>query len=155
MRTMTLALVAIAACGLTGCSSEYDSAEMKLRYHPPRGVKLLEEQAGPPRLARFTSGLEIRSFDQAPPAIVEDKLEDLLKVVSPDAPGAIISARLGSISAGKVVRWALKDEAGRTIVYFVPRGSRYLVISMRASEGRYAELESQLELSLASLRVRD
>ncbi len=159
MRTKTLSWMLIAstaaALGLAGCSNEFDSAELKVRYRPPRGVKLVGEQPGPPRVARFSSGLEIRAVESAPPAYQDDKLEDLLAVVSPEATGAIISARVGTLAAGKVVRWTLKDEAGRTLVYFVPRQSRYLVLSLRASEGRYADLENQLELSLASLRVRD
>lgn len=155
MRKMTLAWAAVAALGLIGCSSEFESAEMKVRYHPPRGVKLVEEKAGPPRVAQFSSGFEIRAVESAPPAYQEDKLEDLLKVIAPDAQGAIISARPGSLDAGKVVRWALKDEAGRTLVYFVPRSGRYLVLTLRASEGRYSQLENDLELSLASLHVRD
>ncbi|HEY3449509.1 MAG TPA: hypothetical protein VGK67_24360 [Myxococcales bacterium] len=155
MRTMTLAWAAIAALGLIGCSNEFESAEMKVRYHPPRGVKFVDEVPGPPRVAHFSSGLEIRSVDTPPPAYQEDKLEDLLKVVSPEASGAIISARPGSLDAGKVVRWTLKEEGRRTIVYFVPRTTRYLVISMSASEGRYSDAENQLELSLSSLRVKD
>ena len=146
---------ALATVGMLGCSSQYESAEMKVRYHPPRGVKLLEEQAGPPRVARFSSGLEIRSVDGVPPEIQEDKLEPLLQAISPGLSGDIISARVGSLAAGKVVRWTLKDDGKRTLVYFVPRQARYLVLTMTAAEGRYGDLENQFELSLASLKVRD
>ena len=155
MQIQTVARATLLAVCLVGCSSEFESDQMKLRYHPPHGVKLVGEEAGPPRVVRFSSGLEIRSFDAKPPAIEEDKLEALVQVVSPGAAGAVISARLGSIDAGKVVRWTLKEEGKRTLVYFLPRPNRYLVISMTASESHYADLENQLELSLSSLKVHD
>lgn len=150
----TLTWVALAAFGL-GCSNRFDSEAMALKYHPPHGVDLVDEQAGPPRVARFSNGLEIRSIEGAAPAVQEDKLEDLLKVVSPGVQGAIISARPGTIDAGQVVRWTIKEDAKRTLVYFVPRPKRYLVLTLTAPESRYSNLESQLELSLSSLKMKD
>jgi len=155
MRRATMMGAVLVILTTLGCTSGYDSAEMKVRYRPPRGVKLVEEQAGPPRVARFSSGLEIRSVASPPPAIEEGKLEALLQVVRPGSEGEIISAREGSLDAGKVVRWTLKGDGARTLVYYVPRPTRYLVLSLSASEGRYADLENQFELSLASLRVSD
>jgi hypothetical protein len=145
---------ALLALGL-GCNGAYESAEMKLRYQPPHGVKLVEEQPGPPRVARFSSGFEIRSVDAAPPAIDPDKLDDLLPQVSPGMTGSLISSRAGELAAGKVVRFTLKDADKRSLIYFLPLSKRYVVLTLTAPENRYAELETQLELSLSSLHVHD
>ena len=153
-----LALWGLLAFGL-GCSGTYESAAMKVRWELPRGVKLLEEQAGPPRVARFSDGVEIREVQAAPPAIEEGKLEELLPKIGAQAgvatTGNIISARLGDLPPGKVVRWTLKDGDKRGLVYFLPSGKRFLVISLMGAEGHYAQMENQFELSLSSLRVRD
>lgn len=140
---------------LAGCTRTYDSGELKVHYKPPRGVKLVEEQAGPPHLARFSSGLEIRSFDGEPVAIEEEKLEGLLAQIDPAATGSVISARIGTLPPGKAVRWTIKDGETRRLVYYLPAKGRYLVLSLSAPDARYMELETDLELSLASLRLRE
>ncbi len=157
MRTTALAVVSALALG--GCSHEFDSEALKLKYHPPRGASLAEEKAGPPRVARFTLGLELRSVDGAPPAIDEGRLADLLKEVAEKAgttpPGELISSRAGSIPAGPVARWALRDPEGRTVIYYVPGKARFLLITQRASEAAFGEAENQLELSMGTLKLRE
>ncbi|MBI5547390.1 MAG: hypothetical protein HY901_26200 [Deltaproteobacteria bacterium] len=153
MKTKLLAVVLLVVGW--GCSGAYDSPEMKVRYQPPHGTRLLEEQPGPPRVARFSSGLEIRSVNAQPPAIEEGKLEALLAQVSPGIKGDIINARMGTLDAGRVVRWSIKEAEGRTLIYYLPRTDRYLVLSLSAPDSRFATLESQFELSLATLKIRD
>lgn len=150
-------ILAILGAGLlAACANPYESAALKVRYQPPRGVTLVEEQAGPPAVARFSSGLEIRSVSKAPPAFEEGKLEALYQGIARAAglsgSGAVLSARAGRIPAGPVVRFAVKEEDSRSLVYLLAASQRYLVVSLTAPKGA---LETDFERSLASLRLKD
>lgn len=149
MKTWHVVASTVLVVGL-GCSSTYESAEMKIRYQPPRGVKLVEEQPGPPRVARFTSGIEMRSVEAAPPEIDEDQLDALLSRLGA-ADGIVQSARVGTLRQHKTVRWAMRKGDKRSIIYFVPAGKRYLLLTLTAPASRFAALETRFERSLASL----
>ena len=152
-------LAIIGACGLlAACAGPYESAALKLQYEPPRGTTLVEEQAGPPAVARFTSGLEIRSVPETAPAIEEGNLEALYAQIANKAGlparGVLATARPGRIPAGPVVRFSLKERGSRSLVYFLAAGERFLVLSLTSPEARAAAQETGFERSLASLRLR-
>ncbi len=153
-------ILAIVGAGLlAACSNSYESAALKVRYQPPRGVTLVEEKAGPPAVARFSSGLEIRSVAEAPPAVEEGRLEALYEGIARAAGlperGAVVSARAGRIPAGPVVRFALKEEDSRSLVYLLSASQRFIVVSFTAPKARATTLETDFERSLASLRLKD
>ncbi len=152
--------LALAAAGLVAaCGNSYQSASLKVRYQPPRGVTLVEELPGPPAVARFSSGLEIRSVAEALPAVDDGRLEALYSGVARAAGlsgrGAILSARSGRIPAGPVVRFAVQEEGSRSLVYFLAGNGRYLVVSLTPPKARAAALETDFERSLASLRLQE
>ena len=140
---------------LAGCKgNEVRSTALKLSWKPPRGVSLLEEA---PNLIRFTEGVEVHSVDGEPPPIDEGQLDALLlnafgraKI---DLLPTRISARIGSVPAGAVARWVLSGGGGRALHYYLPLKGRFLTISMTAPEGAFGTLESQLDLSLSSLKI--
>jgi len=155
---MRLGMVLMLLLGLSACSTSFDSALLKVRYVPPSGVKLSSEEAGPPAVARFSQGIELRMVTGPAPAIDEahfdlllDALRDGAKVA---APGKLVSARPGTLSIGAVVRLEVKGEGTRSLVYFIPLEGRYLVASLTAPEARYGMLEAQVERSLSSLSTR-
>jgi hypothetical protein len=156
---MRRTFVALAVTLVAGCSNRFDSAIVKVRYQPPRGASLLEEQAGPPAVARFSSGLEIRSVQGAPPDVDEARLDALYPLVASKAglavEGALASARSGRIPAGSVVRFAVKGGGSRSVVYFLPAARRFLVLSLTSPEARAAAQETGFERSLGTLRLRD
>lgn len=142
---------------LAGCSNRFESAGMKVRYQPPRGVELSAESAGLPRVASFTGGIELRSVQASPPAIDEGALAPLFQTVTGAAglqvPGTVTDSRLGSIPAGKVVRWAVRDAGSRSLVYFLPAGDRFLVLRLESPDAGADRRENQFELSLSSLKL--
>jgi hypothetical protein len=151
-------LITALLIGLPACSNAYDSALLKVRYAPPSGVKLSTEEAGPPAVARFSQGIELRAVAATPPVPDEahfdallDQLREGAKVA---APGKLSSARPGSLPIGPVVRLEVKGEGTRSLVYFVPLEGRYLVLSLTAPEARYGMLEALVERSLSSLEAR-
>ena len=140
---------------VAGCKgNEVKSTALKLSWKPPRGVSQVEETAD---VLRFTQGVEIHSIEGAPPPIDEGKLDLLLLDVFPRAKIDLlptrISARVGSVPAGSVARWVLAGGGGRALHYYLPLKGRFLTISMTAPEGDFGTRESQLDLSLASLKV--
>ncbi|MHB8879341.1 MAG: hypothetical protein ACYC8T_37070 [Myxococcaceae bacterium] len=155
MRTSFILALCLA---LAGCSNTFESALLKVKYEPPRGVKLSGEETGPPAVARFTQGIELRSVPAAPPTVDEAHLEALLEEVRAasklSAPGRMVSARTGTLSIGPVVRFEVKDRDSRSLVYFIPLEGRYLVASVTAPESRYGMLETQVERSLSTLERR-
>jgi hypothetical protein len=157
MRTLSLALLA-GVLALTGCSRTYDSELLGLKYEPPRGFDFLEEKPGPPRLARFSKGLELLSADTALPAVEEAHLADILQKAwrssgMPAEPGNVISSRVGTLHSAPVARYALHDGGSRTLLYVVPRGASFLMVRFTSSDAGYAQLESLVERSLGSLRL--
>ncbi len=142
---------------LAGCSNRFESAEMKVRYQPPRGVELVGESAGPPRVASFTGGLELRSVQGQPPAIDEAGLAPLFQAVTRAAglqvAGTVADSRLGSIPAGKVVRWSVRDGGQRSLIYYLPAGDRFLLLRLESPEAGADRRENQFELSLSSLKL--
>lgn len=158
LAAVRLPVLAASLLALSACSNAYDSALLKVRYTPPSGMKLTSEVAGPPAVATFGQGLELRAVAGAAPAIDEahfdallDQLREGAKVA---APGRLSSARPGSLPVGAVVRFEVKGEGTRSLVYFVPLEGRYLVVSLTAPEARYGMLEAQVERSLSSLEAR-
>ncbi len=144
---------------VAACSNHYDSAVVKVRFQPPRGASLLDEQAGPPAVARFSSGLEIRSVLGAPPAVDEANLAALYPLITSRAglavEGSLASARSGQIPAGSVVRFAVKGGGSRSVVYFLPAAHRFVLVSLTSPEARAAAQETGFERSLGTLRLRD
>ncbi len=152
MRTWLL----VAALVLAGCKGdEVKSTVNQLSWKPPRGVALTTETAG---TLSFSGGVEIHSVPGTPAPLGEEgQLDALLLTALTGAKleplDKRISGRLGDIPAGKVARWVLSGHGERALHYYLPLKDRYLLISMRASEAAFGPKESQLDLSLSSLKI--
>ena len=147
--------IVIAALALGGCkSNEVKSTQNGLTWKPPRGVSLVEEAPG---VLRFSDGVEVHSVSGEAPAIDESQLDALLLAVLPRAHveplEKRISARGGSIPAGAVARWVLAGGGNRALHYYLPLKGRFLLISLTAPEDSFGTKESQLDLSLSSLKI--
>ncbi|MBS1152015.1 MAG: hypothetical protein H6Q89_3713 [Myxococcaceae bacterium] len=149
--------VAVAlALALAGCKSdEVKSAAHQLSWKPPRGVSLSAEHPGG---LSFTGGVELYSIAGAPvPLGEEGQLDTLLLTALGGAKveplPKRISGRLGDIPAGKVARWVLAGNGQRALHYYLPLKDRYLLISMTTGEAAFGAKESQLDLSLSSLKI--
>lgn len=159
MRNTILMLLA-GALALCGCSRTYESGLLGLEYEPPRGFELLNEQQGPPALARFSKGLELRSAEAKLPEISEAHLDAILRQAwkasgTEGEPGEVVSARVGTVRNLPVARYALREGGSRTLVYVVPHDARFVLVRLTTSESAYAQLESLVERSLGSLKLRD
>lgn len=147
---MVIALV------LGGCKGdEVKSAALGLSWKPPQGVSLANEAAG---LLSFSGGVELRSIPGAPPPLGEEGQLDALLLTALTAAkveplAKRISGRLGDIPAGKVARWVLSGGGQRALHYYLPLSDRFLLISMTAPEAAFGTKESQLDLSLSSLKI--
>jgi hypothetical protein len=147
--------IVVAALAWVGCKSgELKSDALKLSWKPPRSVTLVEER---PDALLFSSGVQIHSIAGEPPPIDEGKLDALLSTILSAAKleplEKRISARVGSIPAGPVARYVLAGGGQRSLYYYLPLQGRFLLISLSAAEAGFGAQESQLDLSLSSLKI--
>jgi hypothetical protein len=122
-------------------------------------VKVVEEGPGPPAVARFTGGVELRSVSSPLPDLDPRQVEDLLPHVVQEGklafPGArLVSAKVGSLPVGPVARFDLKGEQDRVLLYVIPDGERFLVIWLTVPAGDDGRREARFERSLASLSFK-
>jgi hypothetical protein len=152
-----LRVAVILAAASAGCSRLYESPVLWIRYQPPRGFKFVAEESGPLPTARFSPDLEIRSIPGAPGKLDEDTLAKLLaetlSAASLPAPGRIVSSRVGTLPAGPVARYVADYPSGHALIYVIPDKDRRLLVTFTANDPRYAELETRVEMSLATLRI--
>ncbi len=146
----------LAVVFLVGCKGdEMKSATHHLSWKPPRGVVLTSET---PSALLFSQGVKITVIPGAPPALPEEGgldalLLTALKTAGDEPLDKRISGRLGSVPAGKVARWVLSGGGQRALHYYLPAKNRALVISMVADEAAFGTRESQLDLSLSTLKI--
>jgi hypothetical protein len=149
-------IAVMAALVLAGCKSdEVKSEAHKLSWKPPRGVTLNTDT--PERLS-FTGGVEIYDLIGTPAPLGEEGQLDALLLTALAAAKVEplqtrISGRLGDIPAGKVARWVMSGGGTRALHYYLPLKGRALLISMTAGEAAFGAKESQLDLSLSSLKI--
>ena len=144
-------VLALAACK----GDEVKSQAHKLSWKPPRGVTLLTET---PEGLSFSEGVMIRALPGTPAPLGEEGQLDALLLTAlagakVDPLPTRISGRLGDIPAGKVARWVMSGNGTRALHYYLPLKDRALLISMTAPEGAFGPKESQLDLSLSSLKI--
>lgn len=151
-------LLALTVVLLCGCSKPYKSERLALTYEPPSGFELIGEDAGSPAVARFGGGLEIRSVPQSlsPTDVAPERiLDQALQAAQVPAGGKVLTAREGSIGSAHVLRYTLKGSGQRSLIYVVPRPSRFLLVMLTAPEDTYGAAEIKVERSLGSLQLRD
>jgi hypothetical protein len=135
-----------------GCSSPVSSQALGLEYEPPSGVKFTSEEAGPPAVARFEGGLELRSVPGTPPPL-EATPDVVLGAAGVPVPGTVMTHTPGSISAGPVARYEFKQGESRTLVYFLPRPDRFVLLTFTAPERDFGPRSGKVERSLSTLRL--
>ena len=158
VRSLQVPLVIAGLLTLAGCSRGYESDLLGLRFEPPASMKLQREEAGPPPVAFFSSGLELRSIPGKPPSVAESHLRQTLEELRSSSgvslPGELVSARAGTLPAGTVARYELETENARTLVYVVPASDRYVLLTLTAPDSEYGRLQNQFERSLSTLTLR-
>lgn len=135
-----------------GCSRPVSSQALGLEYEPPSGVTLSTEEVGPPAVARFAGGLELRSVPGTPPAL-EATPEAVLGAAGVSMPGKRVNSAQGTLAAGPVGRYEFKQADTWTLIYFLPRPDRFLLITFSAPSQDYGQRSARVERSLSTLRL--
>lgn len=135
-----------------GCSRPVSSQALGLEYEPPSGVKFASEEAGPPAVAHFEGGLELRSVPGTSPAL-EAAPEAVLSAAGVPVPGKVMNTSQGTLPAGPVARYEFQQGDARTFVYFLPRPDRFVLVTFTAPERDYGPRSGRVERSLSTLKL--
>ena len=146
------ALLLLALVWTVGCARPVTSQALGLEYQPPSGVQLSSEEVGPPAVAHFEGGLEMRSVPGKPPAL-ESPPEVVLAAAGVPVPGTVVNTAQGNLLAGPVARYEFQQGDAWTFAYFLPRADRFLLITFTAPERDYGPRSSRLERSLSTLKL--
>ncbi len=128
-----------------------ESQTLGLQYEPPPKMALRAEEPGPPAVARFEGGLELRSVEGKPPAL-DAPPEQVLGAAGVPVPGRQVNATQGTLTAGPVARYEFQQGTSRTLVYFLPRPERFVLVLYTAPERDYGPGSARVELSLSTLK---
>ncbi len=128
-----------------------ESQALGVQYEPPPGMALRAEEPGPPLVARFEGGLELRSVQGTPPKL-EAQPEEVLAAAGVPVPGRRLNATQGTLTAGPVARYEFQQGASRTLVYFIPREDRFVLVLYSAPERDYGPGSAKVERSLSTLK---
>jgi hypothetical protein len=128
-----------------------ESTALGLQYEPPPGMTLSAEEPGPPAVARFEGGLELRSVEGVPPKL-EAPPEEVLGAAGLAVPGTRVNATQGTLDAGPVARYEFQKGPSRTLVYFLPRPERFVLVLYSAPERDYGKGSLKVERSLSTLK---
>lgn len=150
MRLPALSLLALLL--VVGCSRPFSSQALGLEYAPPSGVTFDAEEAGPPAVARFKGGLELRSVPGTPPPL-EAAPEVVLGAAGVPVPGRGVNRSQGTLPVGPVARYEFQQGEVRTLVYFLPRPDRFVLVTFTAPERDYGPRSAKVELSLSTLKL--
>ncbi len=135
-----------------GCSRGVTSRALGVEYEPPSGMGLISEEAGPPAVARFEKGLEMRSVAGTPPAL-DAGPEVVLAAAGLPMPGTLLKDSQGTLPAGPVARYEFSQSGTRTMMYFLPRKDGFVLVTFFAPERDYGTLSARVERSLSTLRL--
>ena len=133
-----------------GCSRRMDSSVLGLQYEPPSGMALRSEQSGTPSVAHFEGGLELRSIPGTPPRL-DTAPEAVLAAAGLPVPGRPLNSTQGTLPAGAVARYEFQQGSSRTLVYFLPRPDRFVLVLYTAPEQDYGPGSARVERSLSTL----
>ncbi|MET0403316.1 MAG: hypothetical protein ABW123_12970 [Cystobacter sp.] len=150
MNRFLLTLCLLVGCA-TGCSRKLESSVLGLQYEPPPGMALRSEQAGPPAVAAFDGGLEVRSVEGAPPRL-DVEPEEVLTRAGLTVPGRRLNLTQGTLPAGPVARSEFQQGSSRTLVYLLPREDRFVLVVYTAPERDYGPGSARVERSLSTLK---
>lgn len=150
MRAIALSLLLLPLA--LGCSRPLSSQALGLEYEPPSGVKFTSEEAGPPAVAHFEGGLELRSVPGTPPPL-DAAPEAVLGAAGVPVPGKVMNTSRGSIDAGPVARYEYLQGGARTLVYFLPRPDRFVLLTFTAPERDFGPRSGRVERSLSTLKL--
>jgi hypothetical protein len=135
-----------------GCSRGVTSRVLGVEYEPPSGMGLIAEEAGPPAVARFEKGLELRAVKGTAPAL-DAGPEAVLTAAGLEVPGRVVQDSRGTLPAGPVARYELSRDGARTLVYFLPRKDGFVLVTFSAPERDYGTLSARVERSLSTLKL--
>ncbi|WP_232293533.1 hypothetical protein [Stigmatella aurantiaca] len=153
MRPTTRSVLAVFPVLLAlGCSRPLTSEALALQYEPPSGVRFTSEEAGPPAVAHFEGGLELRSVPGTA-LTLETPAEEVFRLAGVPLPGKAVQQARGTLPAGAVARYEFLKGNVRTLVYVLPRPDRFVLITFSASEQDYGPRSSRVERSLSTLKL--
>lgn len=134
---------------VTACSHRMDSPALGLQYEPPSGMAVRSEEPG---VVHFEGGLELRSIQGTPPRL-EASSQEVLAAAGLPVTGRQLNATQGTLPAGTVARYELQQGASRTLVYFLPRPDRFVLVLYTAPEHEYGPGSARVERSLSTLTL--
>lgn len=141
-----------------GCSSgPYESATLRLSWKLPRGAALLDEQAGPPRVARFSGGLSVTQLEGSPLPVGAGEVSAVQQAVQQQLGGAELTPLTcvpGNLPAGPVARLLFKRGSRRVLAYYLPDRDRALLLVLEQEAAASGPAENHFERSLSSLALR-
>ncbi len=150
MNRSALTLCLLLGC-VAACSRQLESQALGLQYEPPSGMALRSEQPGPPAVAQFEGGLEVRSVPGAAPKL-DAEPEAVLEAAGVPVPGRRLNATQGTLPAGPVARYEFQQGSSRTLVYLLPREDRFVLVLYTAAERDYGPGSARVERSLSTLK---
>lgn len=139
-------------CCALACSRKLESNTLGLQYEPPSGMALSTEEPGPPAVARFDGGLEVRSVPGKGAPRLDSPPEDVLGAAGIPVPGRRLNATQGTLPAGPVARYEFQQGTSRTLVYFLPLEDRFVLVLYTAPERDYGPGSARVERSLSTLK---
>ncbi|XXF75347.1 hypothetical protein P2318_19995 [Myxococcaceae bacterium GXIMD 01537] len=151
MKRTALFPMLLLSCAVA-CSRQMESKGLGLQYEPPPGMALREEVGGPPAVARFEGGLEVRAVEGTPLSL-DAPVEAVLGAAGVQVPGRPLNSTQGTLSAGPVARYEFQQDSSRTLVYFLPRAERFLLVLYSAPERDYGADSARVERSLSTLKL--
>ncbi len=150
MNRSTLLLWLLLSCAVA-CSRKTELNTLGVQYEPPSGMALRGEEPGPPAVARFEGGLELRSVQGTPPK-VDAPPEEVLGAAGVPVPDKRLNATNGTLPAGPVARYEFQQGTSRTLVYFLPLADRSVLVLYTAPERDYGPGSARVERSLSTLK---
>ncbi|WNG49826.1 hypothetical protein F0U60_41210 [Archangium minus] len=138
-------------CCALACSRKLESNALGLQYEPPSGMALRTEEPGPPAVARFEGGLELRSVSGQGVPRLDSPSADVLGAAGIPVPGKQLNATQGTLPAGPVARYEFQQGASRTLVYFLPLKDRFVLVLYSAPERDYGPGSARVERTLSTL----
>ncbi|MCY1075329.1 hypothetical protein [Archangium lansingense] len=149
MNRSTLLLWLLLSCAVA-CSRKTELNTLGLQYEPPSGMALLTVEPGPPAVARFEGGLELRSVEGSTPKVTAPP-EGILASAGVPIPGKRLNSTDGTLPAGPVARYEFQQGTSRTLMYLLPLENRFVLVLYTAPERDYGPGSARVERSLSTL----
>jgi hypothetical protein len=148
-----------------GCG-RYSSSALGISIKPPEGFKLVKESAASgktPAHAAFDHGLDLYVVHSHP--MSSQVFLDPVKLPIPEnlifqalqrhVPGAVDDYKSIDLPIGKASRFTFHSVDDRTIAYYVPGATLYVVATLTAPPAQFDQMTKVLDQAIRSLKIRE